>query len=132
MFKKVNDYNFGINKEIQLLPTIRDYLKDNTIYKLENSNAFDFKGDNKYIELKSRRIKINQYRSTMIGLNKIEKASTLDEYVYFFFSFEDGLFYWLYDKDYELEIRQGGRWDRGKAEIKFYAFLPIEMLIKIY
>jgi hypothetical protein len=106
MFKKVNDYNFGINKEIQLLPTIKDYLKDNTIYKLENSNAFDFKGDNKYIELKSRRIKINQYRSTMIGLNKIEKASTLDEYVYFFFSFEDGLYYWLYDKDYESEIRK--------------------------
>ena len=68
----------------------------------------------------------------MIGLNKIEKASTLDEYVYFFFSFEDGLYYWLYDKDYELEIRQGGRFDRGKPGIKFYAFLPIEMLIKIY
>ena len=50
MSKKVNDYNFGIKKEIQLLPTIKDYLKDNTIYKLENSNAFDFKGDNKYIE----------------------------------------------------------------------------------
>ena len=132
MFKKVNDYNFGIKKEIQLLPTIKDYLKDNTIYKLENCNEFDFKGDNKYIELKSRRNKYNKFSSTMIGLNKIEKASTLDEYVYFFFSFEDGLFYWLYDKDYELEIRQAGRWDRGKAEIKFYAFLPIEMLIKIY
>jgi hypothetical protein len=132
MFKKVNDYNFGINKEIQLLPTIKDYLKDNTIYKLENCNEFDFKGDNKYIELKSRRNKHNKFPSTMIGLNKIEKASTLDEYVYFFFSFEDGLYYWLYDKDYELEIRQGGRWDRGKPEIKFYAFLPIEMLIKIY
>ena len=132
MSKKFYDYNFGINKEMQLLPTIKDYLKDNTIYKLENCNEFDFKGDNKYIELKSRRNKYNKFSSTMIGLNKIEKASTLDEYVYFFFCFEDGLYYWLYDKDYELEIRQGGRWDRGKAEIKFYAFLPIEMLIKIY
>ena len=132
MSKKFYDYNFGINKEIQLLPTIKDYLKDNTIYKLENFNEFDFKGDNKYIELKSRRNKYNKFSSTMIGLNKIEKASTLDEYVYFFFCFEDGLYYWLYDKDYELEIRQGGRWDRGKPEIKFYAYLPIEMLIKIY
>jgi len=132
MSKKFYDYNFGINKEMQLLPTIKDYLKDNTIYKLENCNEFDFKGDNKYIELKSRRNKYNKFSSTMIGLNKIEKASTLDEYVYFFFCFEDGLYYWLYDKDHELEIRQGGRWDRGKAEIKFYAFLPIEMLIKIY
>jgi hypothetical protein len=131
MFKKINDYNFGINKELQLLPTIKQFLNDNTIYKLENSNEFDFKGDNKYIELKSRRNKYNKFSSTMVGLNKIQKASTLNEYVYFFFSFEDGLYYWLYDKDYELEIKQGGRWDRGNPEIKAYAYIPIELLIKI-
>ena len=91
MFKKINDYNFGINKETQLLPTIKQFLNDNTIYKLENSNEFDFKGDNKYIELKSRRNLYNKFSSTMVGLNKIQKASTLNEYVYFFFSFEDGL-----------------------------------------
>ena len=67
----------------------------------------------------------------MVGLNKIQKASTLTEYVYFFFCFEDGLYYWLYDKDYELEIKQAGRWDRGEPEIKAYAFIPIELLIKI-
>ena len=67
----------------------------------------------------------------MIGYNKIKKASTLDEYVYFFFSFEDGLYYWLYDKEYELEIKRGGRFDRGRPEINDYCYIPIELLIKI-
>ena len=131
MFKKSYDYNYGITKELQLLPTIKQFLNDNTIYKLENSNEFDFKGDNKYIELKSRRNNYLKYPTTMIGYNKIKKASTLDEYVYFFFSFEDGLYYWLYDKDYELEIKREGRFDRGRPEINDYCYIPIEMLIKI-
>ena len=67
----------------------------------------------------------------MIGLNKIMKASTLDEYVYFFFCFDDGLYYWLYDKNYELEIRRGGRCDRGKIEMNDYVYIPIEILTKI-
>ena len=32
MFKKSYDYNYGINKELQLLPTIKQFLNDNTIY----------------------------------------------------------------------------------------------------
>ena len=54
MSKFLKDYHYGINKEIQLLPQLQTFLNDNTIYKLENSNVFDFKGDNKFIELKSK------------------------------------------------------------------------------
>ena len=113
MSKFLKDYHYGINKEIQLLPQLQSFLNDNTIYKLENSNVFDFKGDNKFIELKSRNNNYSKYPTTMIGLNKIKKASTLQEYVYFFFCFNDGLYYWLYDKDCELEIKKAGRFDRG-------------------
>jgi hypothetical protein len=132
MSKFLKDLQFGLNKEMQLLPVLKDYLKDNTLYKLENSNVFDFKGDNKYIELKSRNNNYDKYPSTMIGMNKIHKASTLTENVYFFFNFVDGLYYWLYNKDYELEIKRSGRWDRGRAEIKNYCYIPIELLIKVY
>ena len=52
MSKFLKDLKFGLNKEMQLLPILKEYLKDETIYKLENSNVFDFKGDNKFIELK--------------------------------------------------------------------------------
>jgi hypothetical protein len=82
MSKFLKDLQFGLNKEMQLLPVLKDYLKDNTLYKLENSNVFDFKGDNKYIELKSRNNNYDKYPSTMIGMNKIHKASTLTGNVY--------------------------------------------------
>ena len=131
MFKKINDYNYGINKELQLLPTIKQFLNDNTIYKLENSNEFDFKGDNKYIELKSRNNNYNKYPTTMIGYNKIKKALELNEDVYFIFNFTDGIYYYKFDRDKELEIKQGGRRDRGRPEIKDYYFIPIEILQKI-
>jgi hypothetical protein len=72
MSKFLKDYHYGINKEIQLLPQLQSFLNDNTIYKLENSNVFDFKGDNKFIELKSRNNNYSKYPTTMIGLNKIK------------------------------------------------------------
>ena len=132
MFKFFKDYEFGIIQEHKILPVLREFLNDKTIYKLENSNIYDFKGDNKYIELKSRHCILSKYPTTMIGLNKIQKASTLIENVYFFFSFDDGLFYWQYNKDCELEIKRSGRYDRGRPEIKEYAYIPIDMLIKVY
>ena len=131
MSKFLKDLKFGLNKEMQLLPILKEYLKDETIYKLENSNVFDFKGDNKFIELKSRNNNYDKYTTTMIGINKVLRASSLNENVYFFFWFIDGLYYWLYDKDYEFEIKRGGRFDRGRPEINDYCYIPIEMLIKI-
>ena len=132
MSKFLKDLKFGLNKEMQLLPILKEYLKDETIYKLENTNVFDFKGDNKVIELKSRNNNYDKYSTTMIGINKILRASSLNENVYFFFCFNDGLYFWLYDKDYEFEIKRGGRYDRGKIEVKEYCYIPIEMLIKVY
>ena len=132
MSKFLKDLKFGLNKEMQLLPILKEYLKDETIYKLENSNVFDFKGDNKFIELKSRNNNYDKYPTTMIGINKVLRASSLNENVYFFFCFNDGLYYWLYDKDYEFEIKRGGRFDRGRPELYDYAYIPIDMLIKVY
>ena len=133
MSKFLKDYQYGINKEIQLLPQIRNFLNDNTICKLDNSNVFDFKGDNKYIELKSRNNNYLKYPTTMVGQNKVDKASILNEEVYFFFSFTDGLYYWLYNTDDKLEIKINhcGRRDRGKQEINNYCFIPIELLKKV-
>ena len=127
MSKFLIDYNFGLKKEVEILEILKKYFNDDTIIKL---NVFDFKGIS-YYELKSRNNEYNKYSSTMIGNNKIIKASQLDDDVYFLFSFTDGLYYWKYDKNYKLEIKKGGRIDRGIAEINDYAFIPIEILIKI-
>ena len=80
MFKK--DYTFGLKKEIELLPTIRTFFNDETITQLDRLNVFDYKGDNKYIELKSRNNNYNKYPTTMIGYNKIKRALELNEDVY--------------------------------------------------
>ena len=129
MFKK--DYTFGLKKEIELLPTIRKFFNDETIIKLDDYNIFDFKGDNKYIELKSRNCNHNKYPTTMIGYNKIKKALELNEDIYFIFNFTDGIYYFKFDKNIQLEIKQGGRFDRGKKELSDYAFIPIEILKEI-
>ena len=55
--------------------------------------------------------------------------------VYFCFNFEDGLYYWKYNKE-DLEngnvvIRKGGRNDRGIDETKDYGYIKTEILKKV-
>ena len=131
MFKKLNDLEYGFLKEKEILPILQSHFNDDSIHKLNQNNEFDFKGDNKYIELKSRRNIYNKYSTTMIGLNKFDRALTLSEEIYFVFSFDDGLYYYKFNKENKFEIKQGDRRDRGRNEIKDYVFIPIESLLKI-
>ena len=134
MFKNFffRDLEYGLKKEIELLPFLQNYFNDDSITKLNKVNCFDFIGDSKFIELKSRTINYNKYDSTMIGYNKFKKASEINEDVYFFFCFTDGLFYYKYNKNDQFEIRKAGRFDRIRSgEIKEHVFIPISLLIKV-
>ena len=132
MSRFLKDIEFGFTKECEVLPIIKKTLNDNSICKLDKNNVFDFIGDNKLIELKSRHNIFSKYPTTMIGYNKIKEASKLNNKdVYFFFCFDDCLAYWKYDKNYKLEIKRGGRNDRGREEYNDYCFIPIELLIKV-
>lgn len=132
MCKKYIDYLIGKEKEIQLLPVIIKYFNDESICQLSPYDTFDYKGDNKFIELKSRNNKMNAYDKTMIGYNKILKAASINEDTYFIFWFTDGIYYWKYDKNIELEIKIGGRFDRiTKGELNHYAYIPINLLQRI-
>ena len=67
MFKKFNnDLNFGLQKEIELLPTLKNYFKDESLLQTPKNNVFDYVGNNKFIELKSRNNNYNKYPTTMI------------------------------------------------------------------
>ena len=130
MFKK--DLYFGIKKEIELLPILKNHFKDDSIFQLTQYDIFDYKGNNKFIELKSRNCNYDKYPKTMIGYNKIKKASSILEDVYFFFWFTDGIFYYKYNKDDKFEIKQSGRYDRVRSgELNDYAFIPIQILKEI-
>ena len=132
MFKK--DYNFGKQNEIQLLKQLQGFFKDTTIESLDNYNAFDFKGEKKYIELKSRHNTYDKYETTMIGCNKLDQARVYDDLgyeIFFVFNFIDGIYYWKYIKDNKLSKKRGGRSDRGRPEIKDYYYIPINYLQKL-
>ena len=54
MSRFLKDIEFGFTKECEVLPIIKKTLNDNSICKLDRNNIFNFIGDNKLIELKSR------------------------------------------------------------------------------
>ena len=96
----------------------------------------------RYIEVKSRRKRLNDHYDTMIGKNKLDEARVLMEKgckVYFFFLFtgkynkEKELYF--YDAEncrkklqYRCTIRNGGTDKRGKSEYKPHLYIPVAFL----
>ena len=128
---KINDLSFGLKKEISEIERIRNRFS-NTLKPTNNFFVFDYVSNECYVELKSRRNKLNTYPDTMIGKNKIDFAASVDRPVYFVFSFIDGLYYWKYNKEDiqngNVRFSVGGRCDRGKAEYKDYAYIKTDIL----
>ena len=64
----------------------------------------------------------------MVGLNKISRSLADENRLYkYYFLFTDGLYCWDFHKG-EFEVSKGGRRDRGRPEIKDYAYIPIKYL----
>jgi len=125
------DLQFGNMNEISVLEIIKKHFNDETIKKVEKKySVFDFEGKNSRYELKSRRCESKTYLDTMVGVNKLESVG--DNFI-FLFKFTDGLFYIKYEKEIFDKFRRGkgGRYDRGRPEIKDYLFIPKERLTKI-
>jgi hypothetical protein len=118
-----SDIDYGTFQENNILPLLKEKFNKSFI-KNDWFNLFDFRSqDNLYlIELKSRRIYVNSYSDTMIGLNKIQYAKKVYPSVqcYFIFHFIDGLFLYKFNPYDELIYRSGGRNDRGLYELLPY------------
>ena len=69
------DINYGQIAEKKAIIQLQNFFKIPLI-KLDYYNTFDFYNEhqNVYIELKSRRCKIDTYNSTMIPMNKSTKV----------------------------------------------------------
>ena len=126
-----DDRRKGIEQEIIVKPHLDKFFAEELIHLTEEFSKWDYAGDNKFIELKSRYNTHDKYSNTMIGKNEIHNASKLTEDVYFVFNYTDGLYYWKYDKDVELINAIGGRKDRKFNEQKPYYYIPINLLTKI-
>jgi len=134
---KKTDFNideerkFGWDREDIMKPYIEKEL-NTEINKYSNQfEIFDYYNDDLEIELKSRRVKHNQYPSTMIGVNKYIKGKKYiknGKKVYFFFNFTDGLYVYELKENSNLEIKTGGRYDTGI--FKDYCYINIEDLVR--
>ena len=82
------DYNYGVESEKKVINQLQKFF-GNTLTELDYYDQFDFYNE-KFIEQKSRRCKIDTYESTMGGMNKINKAKILkikNTNVFFIFYF---------------------------------------------
>ena len=127
------DQVFGIEQEATHLPIITKFLNVD-LKKTKRYFVFDYEAPNIYIELKSRRNAKAQYPTTLVGKNKLDYAKTCGRDVFFFFNFTDGLYYWKYDDALigdKVKIAKGGRFDRGRPEVKEYGYIDIDLLVKV-
>jgi len=98
--------------------------------------SFDYHNHDKtkFAELKTRRIRHNQYPTTLISADKIAHIEDGKEY-YFIWSYTDGLYYLKYDKEVwkNFECKMYRRFDRSdRREFpKPHIFVPCELLVKV-
>ncbi len=134
LFKQ--DFDYGRCEELRILPIINKYYKCNAT-ETKPYHTFDYKDKHKkiYFELKSRRVKKDDYYDTMIGINKIDEGLNKIKKGYrvvFIFNFSDHLCQYELKNNVPKEwIREGGRKDRGFNEMKKYMFIPVCELQKI-
>ena len=129
------DRQFGKDKECEYWEAISCALDCSLNRVPERYALFDYEGKGVKAELKSRRNYKFTYPTTMIGVNKIEEAEQNCEHAdyYFCFSFTDRLCYIKYEKEKFAKYtrKNGGRFDRGYAEINEYVFVPVRDLIDV-
>ena len=125
--KQQEDLEFGFRSE----KDTHEYLESvfgklmNTKDNREMGNYFEFDkyNDDYFIEMKTRRIKHNQYESLFFGVNKLDKGDELLKEcphlrIFYLWRCTDMIVGWEHNSS-EYEIKKRGRTDRGKNEIDF-------------
>lgn len=130
--QKIQDMQMGEKNEVLIFDIIKNHFDLDNLIKTSPSHTFDFVSDDIYFEVKSRRCNKDTYSDTMVGYNKIRwlKSNKVSK-AYFIFMFLDGNYFYEYDDKVDLNVREGGRWDRGRVEKKMYYYIPTNLLEKI-
>ena len=126
------DLKLGLGNEDLVYDKIKIKYGDSLV-KTKRWNKIDYYNDDVIIELKTRRNKYSAYPTTMIGKNKIDHMLESGKTAVGCFSFTDGLYFIEIDKEKidKFELKQGGRFDRGRPELNQYYYIPIDMLTKM-
>lgn len=129
---KKNDIEFGLEQEDKKLPLLRSFFSSKMKKETNKFAKYDYYTKKTYYELKSRNNKYDTYPTTMIATDKV--IPDCDRRQRFVFNFTDGVYYITYNKelfDEKVEIKMGGRNDRGQYEYKPYFYIPIYLLKKV-
>ena len=134
------DLAFGRQSEIDNLELLQQFLQT-TLNKTDDYCVYDFESDDKSImvELKSRRIRHDQYDTVFIGWNKIvfcERMTREGVKFHLAFAFSDGLYTIQYDPelfaDFEVrhDFRRSAREDASNAPSSI-CYIPTKHLKKV-
>jgi hypothetical protein len=129
------DREFGIAEEEKQFAVLKSKFGDDLERMTGRYCKMDFKSQNCYVELKSRRCNKDTYEDTMVSESKLKYAEKRGTPTFFAFNFQDGIYYWKYNKEDiengKVNIRDGGRFDRGRPEKNSYAFIHKDLLVAI-
>ena len=96
-----DSYDFGVKRELEVLPFIEQILGNKVIHDKDTFNDFDFYTDEYNIELKSRTINSDCFETTFTTPQKRNKANNSKKKVLWLFGFTDGIYYLLFDEHKE-------------------------------
>ena len=112
------DIILGQRGESETEKKIQKYFQNDSFKQTCDFHSFDFFSEEleTFIEVKTRRIKHNGYRSIIFSAHKIQFIKNNPEYDYYFiFNCRDGFYIWKYNPK-QFFLSEGGRRDRGKIE----------------
>ena len=129
---KVRDLSFGNISENKLLPYFRKKYGEEIAKSEYRYSFFDYSDSKTLIELKTRRIRHNQYPTALCNLNKIQKLYNDERNAYLIFSYLDGLFEVPIKENYKKwKTKTNTRCDRGKNETSTVCHIPYSEMIAI-
>lgn len=120
------DLIYGFQNEQIILPKLRAHFQDETINKTpEKYCPYDYVGSNGFrYELKSRRIPMNLYSTTLFPCHKVSNTDTQ----YFIIKFTDADAFIKYDRDrfntYELKMLMDTRAGKQGVQALHYC-IPV-------
>lgn len=128
------DLAFGTANEDTIKSQIES-IAGTPLIKQGGYSVMDYTNDTKtvYVELKTRRIKHDDYPTALIGANKIEFCSDPAKNYYFVFCYSDGIYYIKYDDSLFNTFERSDNYYRGARtdcmnSVQSVFYIPIERL----
>lgn len=126
MNKIIEDKKFGSKSEEEIHKILESkfgvLLNSKENPEMGKYYEFDKYNEKYFIEVKTRRIKHDEYKTLFFGENKLRKGDYLKCVnsklrIFYIWNCTDGIYYWEHRSSI-FEIKERGRNDRGKNEYK--------------